>query len=83
MKIKEGEDNEYRQLAVNDEQQSRFLKTSTIDLTRNGEHGQDISLPRRGDKRTTSGPRLAWKRSAGRCRRPRGAPLSPVRYCAS
>jgi len=53
MKIKEGEDNEYRQLAVNDEQQSRFLKTSTIDLTRNRGCGQDISLGR------------AWRQAPG------------------
>ncbi|WP_162878288.1 hypothetical protein [Trinickia diaoshuihuensis] len=48
MKIKEGEDNEYRNVAVNDEQQSRFLKTSAIDHTRNCGRGQDISCGGRG-----------------------------------
>lgn len=79
MKIKEGEDNEYRQVAVNDEQQSRFLKTSTIDLTRNGGHGQDISLGRRCGKSR----RLARERGAGRCRAPRRGPFSPPSFDGS
>jgi hypothetical protein len=46
-RIKEGEDNEYRSVAVNDEQQSRFLNNSGFDHTRYVRGGQAISAARR------------------------------------
>ena len=43
IRIKEGEDNEYRSVAVNDEQQSRFLETCVTHCTRRRRIGQAIS----------------------------------------